>query len=117
MSFQITVLPGDGVGPEVCAEAVRLLRALSHFYTSEFRFEEKLIGGAAIRAEGTPLPQSTLDACLMSDAVFLGAVGAPEFDHLPPEQRPEAGLLRLRSVLGGFANLRPAASFPAIADC
>jgi 3-isopropylmalate dehydrogenase len=117
MSFKIAVLPGDGVGPEVCSEAVRLLRALGPFYTREFRFEEKLIGGAAIRAEGTPLPQSTLDACLMSDAVFLGAVGAPEFDHLPPAERPEAGLLRLRSVLGGFANLRPAAFYPAIADC
>lgn len=117
MAFKITVLPGDGVGPEVCSEAVRVLRALSHFYNSEFRFDEKLIGGAAIRSEGTPLPQNTLDACLLSDAVFLGAVGAPEFDHLPPAQRPEAGLLRLRTVLGGFANLRPAASFPAIADC
>jgi 3-isopropylmalate dehydrogenase len=117
MSFKITVLPGDGVGPEVCSEAVRLLRALGHFHNREFRFEEKLIGGAAIRAEGTPLPQSTLDACLMSDAVFLGAVGAPEFDHLPPAERPEAGLLRLRSMLGGFANLRPAAFYPAIADC
>lgn len=117
MAFKVTVLPGDGVGQEVCREAVRTLRALGHFYNSEFRFEEKLIGGAAIRVEGTPLPQSTLDACLKSDAVFLGAVGAPEYDHLPPAQRPEAGLLRLRTALGGFANLRPAACFPAIADC
>jgi 3-isopropylmalate dehydrogenase len=117
MTFKITVLPGDGVGPEVCAEAVRILRALGHFNNIEFGFKEKLIGGAAIRAEGTPLPQSTLEACLTSDAVFLGAVGAPEFDHLPPAQRPEAGLLRLRTALGGFANLRPAAFFPAIADC
>ena len=117
MSFKITVLPGDGVGPEVCREAVRILRALSHFYNSEFRFDEKPIGGAAIHSHGMPLPQSTLDACLESDAVFLGAVGAPEFDHLPPDQRPEAGLLCLRTALGGFANLRPAASFPAIADC
>jgi 3-isopropylmalate dehydrogenase len=117
MSFKITVLPGDGVGPEVSAEAMRLLRALSHFHTSEIRFEEKLIGGAAIRAEGTPLPQSTLEACMASNAVFLGAVGSPEFDHLPPAERPEAGLLRLRTALGGFANLRPATSYPAIADC
>jgi 3-isopropylmalate dehydrogenase len=117
MSFKISVLPGDGVGPEVCREAVRILRALGHFHYSEFRFEEHAIGGAAIRAHGTPLPQSTLNACLSSDAVFLGAVGSPEFDHLPPEERPEAGLLRLRAELGGFANLRPAASFPAIADC
>ena len=117
MAFNITVLPGDGVGPEVSAEAVRVLRTLSHFHNSEFHFEERPIGGAAIRTEGTPLPQGTLDACLMSDAVFLGAVGTPEFDHLPPAERPEAGLLRLRTVLGGFANLRPAAFFAAIADC
>src|SRR5215468_8045103 len=117
MSFKITVLPGDGVGPEVCREAVRILRALGHFHHSEFRFEEHAIGGAAIRSQGTPLPQSTLDACLSSDAVFLGAVGSPDFDHLPPEERPEGGLLRLRAELGGFANLRPAVSFPAIADC
>jgi 3-isopropylmalate dehydrogenase len=96
---------------------MRVLHAVGPFHNSEFRFEERLIGGAAIRAEGTPLPQSTLDACMASDAVFLGAVGTPEFDHLPPAGRPEAGLLRLRSMLGGFANLRPAAFYPAIADC
>jgi 3-isopropylmalate dehydrogenase len=117
MTLKITVLPGDGIGPEVSKEAVRLLRALGHFYGSEFRFQEKLIGGAAIREHGTPLPQGTLDACLESDAVFLGAVGSPEFDHLPPAERPEAGLLNLRTELGGFANLRPVASFSAIADC
>jgi 3-isopropylmalate dehydrogenase len=117
MSFKIAILPGDGVGPEVCHEAVRILRALSHFYDREFRFEEHAIGGTAIRSYGSPLPQETLDACLASDAVFLGAVGAPEFDHLPPDERPEAGLLGLRSALGGFANLRPSVSFPAIADC
>ena len=117
MSFKITILPGDGVGPEVCQEAVRILRALGHFYDCEFRFEEHAIGGAAITSHGSPLPQQTLDACLASDAVFLGAVGAPEFDHLPPDRRPEAGLLNLRSALGGFANLRPSYSFPAIADC
>jgi 3-isopropylmalate dehydrogenase len=115
--FKITVLPGDGVGPEVCREAMRILHALSVFYGNEFRFEEKTIGGAAIRSHGTPLPQSTLDACLNSDAVFLGAVGTPEFDHLPPSERPEAGLLRLRTELGGFANLRPSVFFPALADC
>jgi 3-isopropylmalate dehydrogenase len=115
--FKITVLPGDGVGPEVCREAVRILQALSHFYGNEFRFQEGAIGGAAIRAHGTPLPKSTLDACLDSDAVFLGAVGTPEFDHLPPSERPEAGLLRLRTELGGFANLRPSIFFPALEEC
>ncbi|HMC30038.1 MAG TPA: isocitrate/isopropylmalate family dehydrogenase, partial [Candidatus Angelobacter sp.] len=117
MRFKLTVLPGDGVGPEVAREAVRILRALGHFSDCEFICEEKPIGGAAIRAHGTPLPESTLEACLKSDAVFLGAVGAPEFDHLPTQQKPEAGLLGLRTALGGFANLRPAVSFPAIADC
>jgi 3-isopropylmalate dehydrogenase len=117
MRFKLTVLPGDGVGPEVAREAVRVLHALRHFSDCEFVCDEKPIGGAAIRAHGTPLPESTLDACLKSDAVFLGAVGAPEFDHLPRRQKPEAGLLALRTALGGFANLRPAVSFPAIADC
>src|SRR5260221_2501610 len=117
MRFNLTVLPGDGAGPEVCREAVRILRALNNFTDREFHFEEKPVGGAAIRTLGTPLPDTTLQACMASDAVFLGAVGAPEFDHLPGHERPEAGLLRLRTALGGFANLRPAASFPAIADC
>jgi 3-isopropylmalate dehydrogenase len=117
MRFKLTVLPGDGVGPEVAHEAVRILQALCHFFDCEFVCEEKPIGGAAIRTHGTPLPESTLAACLKSDAVFLGAVGAPEFDHLPRPQKPEAGLLALRTALGGFANLRPAVSFPAIADC
>ncbi len=117
MGFKITILPGDGVGPEVCREAERILRALGHFYDCDFHFQEHAIGGAAILSHGSPLPEKTLDACLASDAVFLGAVGAPQFDHLPPARRPEAGLLRLRTALGGFANLRPSVSFPAIADC
>src|SRR5204863_3153626 len=82
MSFKITVLPGDGIGPEVCREAVNILRAVNGFQHREFQIEEKLIGGAAIHATGTALPESTLRACLESDAVLLGAVGAPEFDHL-----------------------------------
>ena len=117
MHFKITVLPGDGVGPEVCREGVRILQAMAHFQHCEFHFEEKLIGGAAIRATGSPLPDDTLDACFDGDAVFLGAVGSPEFDHLPPQQRPEGGLLKLRSALGGFANQRPATAFPQLADC
>lgn len=117
MRFKLTVLPGDGVGPEVTREALRVLRALSNFSETEFVCEEKLIGGAAIRVHGSPLPENTLNACMNSDAVFLGAVGAPEYDHLPTQQKPEAGLLALRTALGGFANLRPAVSFPAIADC
>src|SRR5215471_13412374 len=117
MRLKITVLPGDGIGPEVCREAVRILRALNSFYSCEFEIDEKPVGGAAIRATGNPLPDSTLEACLESDAVLLGAVGGPEFDKLTGAQRPESGLLRLRTALGGFANLRPAISFKAIADC
>ena len=115
--FKLTILPGDGVGPEVCREAVRVLKTLGTFYNTDFQFQEKLIGGAAIRATGSPLPEETVRACLESDAVLLGAVGAPEYDHLPGPQKPEAGLLTIRTALGGFANLRPAASFRAIVDC
>src|SRR5215813_2934987 len=117
MRLKITVLPGDGIGPEVCREAVRILRALNAFYNCELEICEKPVGGAAIRATGSPLPASTLEACMESDAVLLGAVGSPDFDNLSREQRPEAGLLQLRTALGGFANLRPAVSFKAIADC
>jgi 3-isopropylmalate dehydrogenase len=117
IKMKITMLPGDGVGPEVCREAVRVLKTLNHYYDCDFQFDEKPIGGAAIREHDNPLPDATLQACLKSDAVFLGAVGAPEFDHLSSQLRPEAGLLRLRTALGGFANLRPAISYPAIADC
>src|SRR4030095_9860059 len=77
-------------------------------------FEEHAIGGVAIREFGSPLPRTTLDACLSSDAVLLGAVGAPEYDRWPPNKRPEAGLLLIRSALGGYANLRPAMSYSSI---
>lgn len=111
------MLPGDGIGPEVIAEALRVLRTVSEIYGHNFEFDQQLIGGAAIKQTGTPLPTRTLDACLESDAVLLGAVGAPEYDHLPPDKRPEAGLLTLRRALGAYANLRPAVSYRAVADC
>lgn len=117
MRFRITVLPGDGIGPEVTAEAVRVLQTVAAIHGYRFEFEEHAIGGVAIRDFGSPLPRTTLDACLASDAVLLGAVGAPEYDQLPPNQRPEAGLLLLRRALGGYANLRPAISYAAIAEC
>lgn len=117
MRMKITVLPGDGIGPEVTAEAVRVLQAVAGTHGYTFEFEERPIGGAAIREWGSPLPRTTLDACLASDAVLLGAVGSPEYDRLPPHQRPEAGLLLLRRALGGYANLRPAISYAAIAAC
>src|SRR4030095_11187470 len=107
MHSRIVVLRGDGVGPEVTEQAVRVLREVASIHGHSFRFEEHLVGGAAIRETGSPLPQETLDACLAADAVLLGAIGSPEFDHLPANEKPEAGLLRLRNALGGFANLRP----------
>ena len=117
MRLNITVLPGDGIGPEVTREAVRCLRAVAEIHGCEFAFHEHLIGGTALQETGTPLPVETLDACLASDAVLLGAVGAPAFDHLAPHERPEAGLLTLRRALGGYANLRPVVSYESIADC
>jgi 3-isopropylmalate dehydrogenase len=117
MRLKITVLPGDGVGPEVTQEAVRVLRTVLDAYGFESSFEEHAMGGVAIRQFGTPLPETTLRACRESDAVLLGAVGGTEFDSLPARERPEAGLLRLRQALGGYANLRPAIAYRAIADC
>src|SRR5215217_3122260 len=117
MKMRITTVPGDGVGPEVTAEAIRVLETVAAIHGFGFEFEEHAIGGVAIREFGSPLPRTTLDACLASDAVLLGAVGAPEYDQLPANQRPEAGLLLLRRALGGFANLRPAISYAAIEDC
>ncbi|HYN14164.1 MAG TPA: 3-isopropylmalate dehydrogenase [Terriglobales bacterium] len=117
MRLDITVLPGDGVGPEVTREAVRVLRTVLDLYGYEVSFEERAIGGVAIRQFGTPLPEATARACTESHAVLLGAVGGPEFDSLPAGQRPEAGLLGLRQALGGYANLRPAVSYGAIVDC
>ena len=114
MQLKITVLEGDGIGPEVTREAVGVLRTVAGIYGHRFEFEERLIGGAAIRQHDSPLPTVTLDACLASDAVLLGAVGAPEFDALPAHQRPEAGLLLLRQALGDYANLRPAISYDVI---
>ena len=116
MKLKITVLPGDGIGPEVTREAVGVLGTVADLYGHEFDFVESLIGGAAIKATGAPLPADTLNACLAGAAVLLGAVGSPEFDELPPQQRPEAGLLQLRKSLGGYANLRPAISYQAIAS-
>ncbi len=115
MKLRIAVLPGDGIGPEVTEQAVRVLREVANIHGHNFQFGEYVIGGAAIAATKSPLPEETLDACLAADAVLLGAVGLPGFDHLSSEQRPEAGLLMLRRALGGFANLRPITSHPALA--
>ena len=99
MKLKITVLPGDGIGPEVTREAVRILETVAEAYDHNFEFDEQPVGGAGIKQLGSPLPTATLDACLNSEAVLLGAVGSPEYDALPPERRPEAGLLTLRQAL------------------
>lgn len=117
MKLKITVLPGDGVGKEVTAQAVRVLQTIAKIEDHDFHFVEMPIGGEGIKAKNSPLPPETLKACLASDAVLLGAVGAPEFDHLKGEMRCEAGLLKLRSALGAYANLRPSTAYEALADC
>src|SRR3981081_4301966 len=104
MQLRIVVLPGDGVGPEVTEQAVRVLREVANIHGHNFHFEEHPAGGAAIKLFGSPLPSWHRTACVAADAVLLGAVGSPDFDHLTTDKRPEAGLLLLRRTLGGFAN-------------
>lgn len=114
MLLNLTVLPGDGIGPEVTDEALRALEAISQAFGHELRTQRKNIGGAGLVASNDPLPPDTIAACLSGDAVLLGAVGGPAFDHYPRHLRPEAGLLRIRKELNAFANLRPATCFPAL---
>ncbi|MEZ5283394.1 MAG: 3-isopropylmalate dehydrogenase [Vicinamibacterales bacterium] len=116
MALNIVLLPGDGIGPEVTAEAARLLQRIGELFGHTIRTSTHAVGGAAIEAEGTPLPTSTREACLRADAVLLGAVGHPRYEDRAPADRPEAGLLALRRALGGFANLRPAACHPALVE-
>ena len=115
MKLKVLIVAGDGIGLEVTTEATRILRSVAELGGYDFEIREALIGGVAIKAHGTPLPSSTLDTALESDAVLLGAVGGNEFNSLPPDRRPEAGLLQIRQALGGFANLRPAFAHPALA--
>jgi 3-isopropylmalate dehydrogenase len=117
MLLNLTILPGDGIGPEVTEQAVRVLQAVADAFGHQLQLQRKNIGGAALAAANDPLPADTLQACLSSSAVLLGAVGTPAFDHYPNHLRPEAGLLRLRRELGAYANLRPAICFPALEDC
>src|SRR5690348_12960445 len=107
MILNITALPGDGVGPEVTEEAVRVLESVATVFGHQLQITRKNVGGAALLASKDPLPNDTLQACFSSGAVLLGAVGGPSFDEFPRHLRPESGLLRLRRELGVFANLRP----------
>jgi 3-isopropylmalate dehydrogenase len=116
MKAKIVVLGGDGIGPEVAREGVRALQAVAKKFNHEFIFEEHLIGGAAIEATGTPLPDSTTKACQAANAVLLGAVGGPKWSDPNAKVRPEQGLLAIRKALGLFANLRPVTLHPALLD-
>ncbi|MEQ8537822.1 MAG: 3-isopropylmalate dehydrogenase [Coleofasciculus sp. D1-CHI-01] len=114
--YRITLLPGDGIGPEIMAVAVDVLKVIGAQFDLSFEFTEALIGGAAIDATGEPLPTDTLEKCRHSDAVLLAAIGGYQWDNLPRHQRPETGLLGLRAGLGLFANLRPATILPQLID-
>ena len=115
-NYRVTLLPGDGIGPEIMAVTVQVLKTLAQQEGFEFTFTEALIGGAAIDAVGSPLPEATLDQCRSSDAVLLAAIGGYKWDNLPRALRPESGLLGLRSGLNLFANLRPATILPQLVD-
>lgn len=116
MEYRITVLKGDGIGPEIVDEALKTLAAVGRKFGHEFMCTDALIGGAAIDETGVPLPQKTIDACLASDSVLLGAVGGPTWDAQPADNRPERGLLGIRKAMGLFANLRPAVLYAPLAD-
>ena len=115
-NYRITLLPGDGIGHEIMAVAVNVLKVVGKKFDIQFEFQEALIGGAAIDATGEPLPEATLNTCRNSDAVLLAAIGGYKWDELPSDKRPEAGLLGLRAGLELFANLRPAKIIPQLID-
>ena len=116
MNYKIALVPGDGIGPDVVAEAVKVMDKIGEKYGHQFEYNTVLAGGAAIDAYGECLPQNTIDVCKSSDAVLLGAVGGWKWDTLPGDQRPERALLGLRKELGLFANLRPALLFEELAE-
>ncbi|MEG1432833.1 3-isopropylmalate dehydrogenase [Eubacterium sp.] len=116
MQYKIAVIKGDGIGPEIVDASTKVLGVIGEKYGHQFDLTNVLAGGAAIDAYGTPLPQETVDICKASDAVLLGAMGGPKWDHLAGDKRPEAGLLGIRKALGLFANLRPAILFEELRD-
>ena len=116
MSKHILILPGDGIGPEIVAEAAKVLDAVRQKFSLDITTDQALVGGAAYDAEGDPLPASTLDKAKAADAILFGSIGGPKWDTIERDKRPERGLLRLRSSLNLFANLRPALLFPQLAS-
>lgn len=112
MTYKIAVLPGDGIGPEVMAEALKVLKVIEKKYDLTFELNQGFIGGSAIDNKGSALPEETQNLCNASDAILLGSIGGPKWDHLPPEERPEiGGLLKLRKMLSLYANIRPVILF------
>ena len=116
MNLKILILPGDGIGTEVTAAAVDVLKAVAKKFGHILELSEGLLGGIAIHKTGTPFPKETEELCLKAQATLMGSVGLPEFDNAPPSQRPEAGLLGIRRVLDVFANLRPVRTYPELVD-
>lgn len=116
MNYKLAVIPGDGIGPEVVGEAIKVLDKIGEKYGHTFEYNKVLAGGCAIDAVGECLPQETIDVCKASDAVLLGAVGGWKWDTLPGSERPEMALLGIRKALGLFANIRPALLFEELAD-
>ncbi len=117
MDVDLAVLPGDGIGPEVTAQAVKVLQAVGKRFAHSFSFHQAPIGGVAIDACGIPYPESTHETCLKSDSVLFGAIGDPKYDGDPKaEQRPEQGLLQMRKALGLYASVRPTFVFPSLID-
>ena len=114
-AYKIAVLPGDGIGPEVMNEALRVLDAVEAKYAVKFTRTHANVGGAGIDQEGKALPQTTIDICTAADAILFGSVGGPKWESLPPDEQPERGaLLPLRKIFGLYANLRPAIIFPSL---
>jgi 3-isopropylmalate dehydrogenase len=116
MDLNILILPGDGIGPEVTREAVRVIHRVADKFQHKVSLSEGLLGGIAIHKTGTPFPDETRDLSLGADATLMGAVGLPEFDDAPPDRRPEKGLLGIRKALGVYANLRPVRAYRALLD-
>lgn len=117
MKKKIAVLPGDGIGPEVTKQAIKVMEAIAHRFGHDFEYEKGLVGAVAIEETGDPLPKETLDLCLRSDAILFGAIGDPKYDNDPSAKvRPEEGLLRLRKELGLYANIRPVKTYTSLVD-
>src|SRR5919112_6701542 len=114
MDLNVLILPGDGIGTEVTREAVKVLGRVCEKYKHKLNTREALLGGTAIHKTGGPFPDETAKLALEADATLMGAVGLPEFDEVPPEKRPEKGLLGIRAALGVYANLRPVRTYKAL---